>query len=297
MLRVAPLYHCGMLGHLSFPQFTYSALDEALCGLLAIALLASPSVALASSRTPAEATQHAIDDLANVCAQRRPECPATLTPTPTATPSPTSTHTPQPTDRPTSTPMPTETPTPEPCWLIDQDLGDPDDNYIVFDEDGAPVPCPSDQPLPTDEPAPTPESRAVNAEDPAIARPTPVVVSAASQPVAAAAPLPTYTPYPTYTPLPTYTAAPTSTLTSIATATLTRTPAATVTATPTVVSVAGVRVTSAPVGSISHSAESAPGQWSWPAFLGYLAAAIGIVVLLVAFVTRRKVAVWKGAPD
>src|SRR5438552_13678348 len=65
--------------------------------LLAFALVAWPSVALASTRTPAEATAHALNEFANCRAQQRPECPtetATPTPTPTWTPSPTSTSSP-----------------------------------------------------------------------------------------------------------------------------------------------------------------------------------------------------------
>lgn len=66
--------------------------------VLAIAANAalSPTVQ-AESRTPAEATAHALDELANCVAQHRPECPTatpTLTATPTWTPSPTSTSTP-----------------------------------------------------------------------------------------------------------------------------------------------------------------------------------------------------------
>lgn len=109
----------------------------------------------ADSITPAFATQHAQDELANAVAQGK----VTLTPTP----SPTLTLTPTATATPTVTPLPVEvsvirftpTPTDEPCWLLD------DQGEVVFDEDGAPVPCPTDQPmeeLPTETPtiAPTP---------------------------------------------------------------------------------------------------------------------------------------------
>jgi hypothetical protein len=198
----------------------------------------SPSTAAASSRTPAEATAHALDELANVCAQRRPECP-TATPLvrslpemSTSTPSPTSTSTPQPTDTPT--PEPTATATPEPCWLTDQDLGDPDDNYIVFAADGAPIPCPTDIPTEdaTEQPTATPTPLPT-------ATPRPIPPAAPAAAVSAPAPLPTYTPYPTYTPQPTYTPVPTATprastpdvaglvITALPTSTATSTPSAT----------------------------------------------------------------------
>jgi hypothetical protein len=76
-------------------------------------LIASAAPAWADGLTPPEATQHALDELANCRAQRRPECPtstATLTPTvvSTATLTPTPTGTPRPAD----TPSPTVTPAP-----------------------------------------------------------------------------------------------------------------------------------------------------------------------------------------
>src|SRR5207244_987165 len=90
--------------------------------LMMLVLVVTP--AYAETRTPAEATAHALEELANACAQRRPECP---TSTPTATLEPTSTATVIPTGTPTPTdePAPTVTPAPEPCWLTDADLGDP----------------------------------------------------------------------------------------------------------------------------------------------------------------------------
>ncbi|MBV9132277.1 MAG: hypothetical protein JO318_06245, partial [Chloroflexi bacterium] len=98
-------------------------------------ILVTVAPAWAQSRTAPEATQHALDELANCRAQRRPECP-TEPPTPsltaTSTLSPTGTSTPEPTEDPTVTP----TPTPIPCWLTDEDLGDPDNGYIVFDDYG-----------------------------------------------------------------------------------------------------------------------------------------------------------------
>lgn len=105
----------------------------------------------AAERTPAEATQHAIENLINDCAQGTRDCRTpTATPTMTLVPTATSTLTPQPTG--TSEPTVTATPTAEPCWLTDQDTGDPDNGYIVFDDLGAPVPCPIAQVLPADGP-------------------------------------------------------------------------------------------------------------------------------------------------
>lgn len=166
-------------------------------------LLAIPTAAWAESRTPAEATVHALDELANVCAQRRPECPTstpTLTPvpTPTWTPSPTSTSTPVP---PTDTP--TQTPIPAPCWLTNTDLGDPDNGYIVFAADGAPVPCPIEQvvadeptPIVTPSPTATPRPAAQPAAAPAqvLVVVQTVVVVVTAQPVDTATTMPTSAP-------------------------------------------------------------------------------------------------------
>jgi hypothetical protein len=77
--------------------------------LVAQAALPIASAALADTRTPAEATAHALDELANCRAQRRPECPTgTPTSTPTTTPTITPTATAQPLD--TATPAPTAGP-------------------------------------------------------------------------------------------------------------------------------------------------------------------------------------------
>ncbi len=81
--------------------------------LISMALDTTP--ALAQTRTAPQATQHALDELANCRAQRRPECPQdTATPTlaPTSTPVPSPTWTPEPTDTPV--PAPTEPPLPMP---------------------------------------------------------------------------------------------------------------------------------------------------------------------------------------
>ncbi|HEY1296603.1 MAG TPA: hypothetical protein VGJ60_26290 [Chloroflexota bacterium] len=85
--------------------------------MIAAALLHRSALpAWAESRTPAEATQHALDELANCRAQNRPGasqiCPtetatATPTPRPTSTPQPAASATPVPMDvAPTGTPLP-----------------------------------------------------------------------------------------------------------------------------------------------------------------------------------------------
>lgn len=227
-----------------------------LAAVALLALAASPSTALASSRTPAEATVHALDELANCYAQHRTECP-TATPTPTAT-------VPVNTPSPTSTVQRIETPTPEAieptatpepvCWLTDQDLGDPDNGYVVFDDEGAPIPCPTDAPTeetPIAEPTDTPP-------------PAPTATPRAMPPDAAgSAPtlLPTYTPYPTYTPQPTYTPAPTATpqpaTPQVAGAVVTALPTNTATPMPTPSSVAAVvarpQPTTAPMRTAAFS--------------------------------------------
>jgi len=201
----------------------------------------------AADRPPAVATAHALDELANCRAQQRPECP-TATPTLTATPTPTFT----PTVAPTVTPTPTDTPEPvatlesEPCWLIDQEWGDPDNNYIVFDELGMPVPCPTDEAIeePTPEPTFTPTPRPSPTQ-------TVVVVMVYAPPPTAQVVYVQVTPTPVSTPVPQPTLTPTATRTSSPTATPTRTPRPTFTPTlrttstptvvPTPVSVAQVR--------------------------------------------------------
>lgn len=293
--------HCGQFTtHLSFTcpsHFVYPSCVKVFAALVlgvVVALCAATPATAQQSGPSAFATQHAIEEMVNACAQRKPECRPTSTPSPTPTLTAVPTSTPGSTETPT--PEPTATPSPELCWLRDQDLGDPDNGYVVFDELGEPVPCPPDQPLPAEEPTPEPEPRAVAAETPAAVRPVPGPVSVASQPVAAVAPRPTYTPYPTYTPFPTPTPPPTSTANSTAspTATRTPTPAATVLAThtPTATSTAGVMAS-----AFSGPTQARPlPDWQWAAFLGYLAAAIGIVALIVAVLLHRRVAVWKGQP-
>lgn len=253
--------------------------------------LAGPEVVLAQ-HTPAHATAEAL----NLCAQHPQQC-ITVTPSLIPTlPVPTATPTLAATPAPTDTPVPTATPSPEPCWLTDEALGDPDNGYIVFDDQGAPVPCPPDQPLPTDEPTPGAEPTVVSTATLSPVRPASAPVIVASQSVAAVAPrvveqtvvsvvtaTPTDTPVPTSTPM---LAEPTPVVRAVAIL-----PTATVPVRPAVI----VSPSALPV-PLAHIPSPATGHWEWAAFLGYLAAAIGIVVLLMAFVTRRRVAVWRGAP-
>lgn len=262
-------------------------------GLLAVGVAVLPGTVWAESAgASAAATQRAIANFENDIAQGH----VALTPTPTMTPSPTFTVTP------TSTPtlVPTATPTPEPaaveepCWLTDEDLGDPDNNYIVFDEDGAPVHCPLDQPPPVDEPTPEPEPRAVVATP----RPAPAPAPVASQPAAAVVPtpIPTYTPYPTYTAVPTYTPVATLTATATATRTVTPTPRVTVSSTATGTPTATVVPLGAAAPPPVRTALAAT-QSPWPA----MAAALGIVGLLmgagwIVVVIRRRNLVRKPRP-
>src|SRR5262245_5241942 len=105
-------------------------------GLVLVALGFSDPV-YAQNRTPAEATQHALDELSNCRAQQRPEC-STETPTPVQTRMPAATGTPV-----IVTPTPTAEPatvvpsaTPESaiwCWQRDPQVGDPNNDWIVFD--------------------------------------------------------------------------------------------------------------------------------------------------------------------
>jgi hypothetical protein len=258
-------------------------------GVLAIATNAalSPTVQ-AESRTPAEATAHALDELANVCAQRRPECPPTLTAMPTWTASPTSTSTPQPTD--TATPGPTSTPTvtPEqPCWLTDPDLGDPDSGYIVFDQAGAPVPCPVVQvDEPTPEPTPTPTTTPT-----ATSRPPSQPVAAQQVQVVVQTVVVLVTAVPTDTSLPTSTAAPTPTRATTVTPRPTLT--ATATGTPTTVTSA-YRPT--PAAGESTSPGPPPSvNWS---LLGTLlgSAVVLLVAVVIGVAIKRRTIVRKPRP-
>lgn len=265
-----------------------------LAAVLGVAQVAAVPV-WASNRTPAEATAHALDELANCYAQRRSECPTstpTLTPTPTWTPSPTATSTP--TVVPTDTPTPMPTATPAPCWVTDQDLGDPDDNYIVFDDQGAPIPCPTAESIPavaavqaSEQPTatPSPSSTPTRAPRPTVAPAAParviervvvqtVVVEVTAEPSAQrpassalrpVGPLPP----PSSTSTPPATPSPTST----ATASATRTPLVLATAAPT--------------------SPASPGRWDWGEFLSRMGAVVVVAALTAWWVLTRRVAVWR----
>lgn len=270
-----------------------------LVALLSLSVLAiaanaalSPTVQ-AESRTPAEATAHALDELQNAVAQGKITLTPTPTPEPTATwtSSPTATSTPQPTDTPTS--VPTATPEPAPCWLTDPDTGD-----IVFDKDGAPVPCPVENaqegPSQAAEPTPTPTPTS----------PVVVYIQAPAAPVQPQAPAPAaqvvvqtviveVTPVPAETPAPTpipatvvATAAPTVTRTSTATPTATRTAAATAT----VLAIQSTPVSTAPVEIATESSGVADGANRGWLFAGVFAcAAIAVGALWLTRGRRRYV--------
>lgn len=231
-----------------------------------VLLLMAPRPAWAETRPPAEATAHALDELANCYAQRRPECPTstpTLTTTPTFTPQPTSTQTIEPTatEPPTATPTPTSEPDP---------ADDAADEMLLVDD--TPTPTPTLPPSPAAAVVPAPVQPQVEIQT--VIQTVVVVVTAevTDTPPASSAPRPssTATSSSTPTPTPTITATPTPTLA------------------PLVVVMAAALPTSEPV--LPDAA--ARGRWSWAAFLGYLSAAIALVVLVVGLVVRRKVAHW-----
>lgn len=214
-----------------------------------VAALVLVNVALtpvhADSTTPAFATQHALDELRNAIAQGK----ITLTPTPSATA--TSTTLPATstatlvvaTDTPTV--EPTATATEAPCWLQD------DDGAIVYDEDGAPVPCPPD--IPAEE---TPTDIPTETLTPTLT-PTPQPTSAPMQPQIVYVYLPAATVEPTSTLEPTDMPTATAVLTSTALSTMapftTSTPILTPTATATRTSAATATVTPRPsVTPIHH---------------------------------------------
>lgn len=263
--------------------------------VLVMSMVLDTTPALAQTRTAPAATQHALDELANCRAQRRPEC-ATDTPTatllPTWTPAPTSTPTLEPTDDPTVTP----TSTPEPCWLTDPDIGDPDNSYVVFDYSGAPVPCQTDglAETPTTQPTDMPS-----------ATPTPVVIAQrAPAPPAPPAPAPqvaiqqqtvvvvqtvvvlvTPTPPPaalTQTPRPSST--PTRTSTPSPTETVARTP----TGMPTGMAIGSLGAPSRPAPT-----SGPPVRWDWGGFLRSGAIVLAVVCVLVVVFSRRRVVAWR----
>jgi len=243
-------------------------------------------------RTPAEATAHALDELANCVAQHRPECP-TATPTPpTATPTPVNTPSPSPTVTLETTSTPTVMPTPEPelCWLTD-DQGD-----VVFAADRAPVSC-ADPALETDSNPPTPTEA-----------PTPTSAPAAA-PVRAVAPVSTprvevqtviqtvvveVTVAPIDTPLPTLTRTPSpATASSTATSSSTPTPTSTSTPTPTPTATATAQPVAAGVATGEPMAITKPrGRWDWAGFFATLAAIVFAIAAGAWLFSRRKVATW-----
>jgi hypothetical protein len=248
--------------------------------------LAVPT-AYAATRSPAEATAHALDELANLCAQRRPECP----PMATWTPSPTSTNTPLPTDTPTPTPTASPTATAAQCWFTDQELGDPDNDHIVFDDFGAPIPCPTDDPTPSTADTPTPTPMPASPTSPAVVAPAP-----AASPPPEAPPAPTYTPASTYTPLPTYTPFPTWTPAPRPSASPTRGATSTPppAPSPTVPVAAAASTPNAKTGPPDR-AQASPldqGVWDWGAFLKAAAALVLVGAALIWAVTRRRVVTW-----
>lgn len=221
----------------------------------AVLLAVGGSPAYAAERTPAEATAHAREELANAIAQGR----VTVTPTPTAIP--TSTPTPVPTDQATPEPSvaPTETPLPttEPqCWQTD------DEGNVLFRDDGTPIAClfpdqPADDGLSVEPDAtvvlaPPPVDTPVSA--------TPQVVYVVVQQPAAYVPPPTAAPaqvvYVVVTPTP---FAPARTSTPTVTPTFTPAPVApTATALPTAEPVQDDDPAPAPVALVELPDETAP---------------------------------------
>jgi len=246
--------------------------------LLGLGLLVV-SPAWAETRTPPEATQHALDELANAIAQGK----ITFTPTPTATrtptPQPSATATLEPTA--TETPQPTATPVPEPCWLTD-------DQGVVYADDGTPIPC--DAPA---TPEPTLELTAISIPVPTATTPPPAasVSAAPAAPriervvetvvvVVTAVPIDTPTPRPTVPPVvvvlePLSTPSPSATATSSPTAT----------STPTAVVVATSAPTAAPglpVPALERVGGPDRGWLYASALLG-----LGLIALVAAFLAHR----------
>jgi len=284
--------------------------------LLAVAILGAlgtvvllPAPVLADSRTPAEATAHAREELANCRAQQRLECPTeTPTPTLTATAIATSTPLPTPTPEPTEEPTVTPTATPASCWLTDQDLGDPSSGYVVFDEAGVPVPCPTlalsdvaiDEPIvtptldPTPDPSPTPRPTPTpRSAPPAPASPPQVEVRTIVQTVVVVV-----TVAPTETPVPAATATSQPTRTPTASPTPTRAPTITPTATVSLpAAVATPTRGTLQAAPAPRATNSAPGQWDWGGFARTAAMVVAAVLGAAWLLTRRTVARWGTRPD
>jgi hypothetical protein len=93
-------------------------------GTFLLVAVVTPAVAWADQ--PAQATQHALDELANCRAQHRPECPTeTPTPTATSTPSPV-----PPTATPTRTVTPEPTLTPQPALPVPEGEAEASAAYV-----------------------------------------------------------------------------------------------------------------------------------------------------------------------
>jgi hypothetical protein len=205
--------------------------------VLAITCACQASVVLADEpRTGSFATQHARDEAENATAISLLRGTPYPTATPTVTARPTSTATPSPGSvfETSFVDSKTEPSLPEPCWLHD-DAGD-----VVFDQDGAPVPCLTEMvedstPEPTATPTPTLTPVVIRVVAPTqppqiiyVQLPAPTAIPTDTPTVTpTATPIYTATAWPTTTPVPTRT--PTATQTVISTATAT----ATVTASPT----------------------------------------------------------------
>lgn len=260
-------------------------------GVLLLGVLGT-TPAYAQQQPRAAATEHALDELAN-CRAQGPRtgggfCP-TDTPTPTATPMPpSSTATPWPTWTPQPTDVPTSTPTPAPCWLVDQDLGDPDAGYIVFDDQGDPVPCPTDTPdqvdatlpdsgrvaTPTSTPAPT-----------ATPRPVPQAAAAAAPDVQILVTVQPIQPTPTSLDnAPTQRSTPMTIATSLVRMAPTSTSAPTATRTPTPSRTPTPAPTPTPTPAVVLASVNEPYQSSTPIDWRPLGVLLGLAALLLAAV-------------
>jgi hypothetical protein len=226
--------------------------------------------------------------------------PACVTPSPTSTPVPPkaaqATARPTPADVPPDDIDPAPTATPGPCWLTDEQWGDPDNNYDVIEPyvwpDGSPaldsdgnqihgpvqIPCdatPTPTPEPTEPPAAPAPPRATATRRPA-PPPAPALAPARSLAPAAAPtrPVPTLTPPPdTPTPAPT------------ATATVTPTPAPTDTPTvrPTPTALAAVAAAPRPPAE-----DAQPRTASWALLLEILGVIAALTVATYALYRWRR---------
>ena len=264
--------------------------------VLQVSMALDTAPVFAQARPAPQATQHALDELANCRAQNRADaaliCPtdtptATLTVTPTS--SPTATSSPTPTDE----PSPTATPD-TPCWLTDPDLGDPDSGYVVFDDRGAPVPCPT--PGPRDEPTMTmtPTSEPTSTLTASSRPPAPVAPQAKVRTVLqTVVVIVTAVPFDTPTPVPMASPVATRTSTRSPTPTRTTTASPTATATPPVAAIAPTRP---PAEALPHVAASVPVSWDWGGFFRTVALVVVVLAAFVWLLTRRSVVRWGARP-